>query len=379
MKKEKIKNKNVLIIAVVIIVSILCVIMYIENSVINKNVKKAVEDMECVFYKIESSKEKDFSKDIYISIPREPVESYSYTNQSYYENLIKVITSQLNNTNYRLIDEEKELVIRVKADNKNVKYTINGDNNYYQTKIAELSFKNTNEEKTINLEIKSSELDGLINEDWNRANIRNILGSIDDTENQYECYVDEGYKIRIVNLKVFNIVFTDQYQGEVFSEIRTGLSNLEVQEKLGNPIFVGEEKEVIGYKTEQYYVFFYNGEISIYRIEELNEDDNQKFASLVTELLNKNDLDKFISDVTDLYHDYDEFIQDENRIKLSYALRGFEINYQKDGYSGITIYNNYKGKITDEISVEDIKNGKALPSKIYSGSIDKVFEYELKK
>lgn len=379
MKKVKIKNRNIVIAGVAIVITILCLIMYVDNSIKNKNVKKAVEDMECIFYKIDRSKEKNFSKDIYISIPIKPVETNTYNNQSYYENLIKVITSQLNNTNYRLIDEEKELVIRVKADNKNVKYTINGDNNYYQTKMAEGSFKNTNEEKNTELEVKSNELNALINENWNRANIRNILGSIDDNENQYECYVDEGYKIRIVNLKVFNIVFTDQYQGEVFSEIRTGLSNLEVQEKLGNPIFVGEEKEVIGYKTEQYYVFFYNGEISIYRIEELNEDDNQKFASLVTELLNKNDLDKFISDVTDLYHDYDEFIQDENGIRLSYTLRGFEINYQKDGYSGITIYNNYKGKITDEISVEDIKNGKTLPRKIYSGSIDKVFEYELKK
>ena len=144
------------------------------------------------------------------------------------------------------------------------------------------------------------------------------------------------------------------------------MTNDEVRNVLGTPTYEDfSEMEVIGYKLENIYAFFSDGEVSIYRSDEYDEEDNKKFASLITKLFDDKDFNTFLAQLTELYPDYSTYTQEENYINIKYPLRGFEISFGNNIKSGITIYNNFIGNITEDISIDDIKENKILPANTY--------------
>ncbi len=380
MKNKKIKKHRTILICFIIILLILVLfVFYIKKNNQKNKIKEALEYMECKYIEIDSSDENEFDVDIFTGIAFKPVESYVHTNQAYYEQLIKILATQLKDKSFRIIDREKEIIVRVTNKNSDLKYTINGDNNYYETEMTRISINNKENEKDIILDVKSQLLNLIIENDWRRAAIKNNLGTIEKQDNNYDIYDDEGYEIRYLNLKVFNIVFKKNFNEEIFEGIKTGLTNEDIVKKIGTPTFQSDEKQEIGYKTKDFYIFFYNGEISIYRVDRFDESCNKEFASMVSNLLENNDLDSFINKVTDLYPDYDRFVQNDDGIEIEYSIRGIKISYLKNGPKGITVYSNYQGKITNNLSINDISDENTLPLNLYYSNINSVYQYELKK
>lgn len=376
--KKKQNVKKIVIICLVSIVLFFVIGYLLNNRKKNSGVKDILESMDCIFYEEYQSSEKDIDTDILVEFKTMPIDRvYLNSNKYYYENLIKAVSTKLRDQTFRIIDEKNNITIKAKEDNKNVTYTINGSSNYYETEIAKLSQKS--KEKLIELEVVSNEMSTIIKNNWSRTQSRDILGTADNHADDYDCYVDEGYKIKTINRKIFNLVFTNNYSKEVFKGIKTGLTNREIKAILGTPTYENEDAEMlVGYKTEKYYVFFCQGEISIYRIEKNSEEENNQFSNLVTELNKNKNYDEFINKLTELYPDYVKYIDDGNKVELIYPQRGFKLeinNYKK----GITFYKNYEGKITNEISSENIQNINSLPLNIFYNKYNSVFDYELQR
>ena len=137
---------------------------------------------------------------------------------------------------------------------------------------------------------------------------------------------------------------------------------------LGEPTYnkVDTDVQVIGYKCEYFYVFFTNNEISIYHPDEYNEELSKMFGEIVTNLNNTGDMNTFLNKLTDIYPNYESFYSDNNYIDVKYPLLGFEVIFGATSNNGITLYSNFKGNVTNAISIDDIKINKQIPANIYT-------------
>lgn len=378
MKKKGINKKNIICLIIGTLV-IFLVLFFTLKTKDNKKIKETLEYLDCTYIKTTTSDEEGFDLDIYASIPNDVVSIEGISNQYYYENLIKYVTSVIKKNKYRIIDEKQNLIIRVRFENGEAKYTINGDNNYFETKKASLS-KNEENEKEVEFTIKSNILNQILENNWRRALIKSQLGTIDRSEDDYDCYDNEGYKIKTINLKIYNIVFTNNYTEEIFDGIKTGESNEELIKEYGVPNYIPEDNiNIIGYKTKDYYVFFSNGEVSIYRNEEIDEEKNIQFSNLFSEFQNDKNLDNFIEKLTEIYPDYDTYERYEDGLEIRYTLRGMSIRYNNKDKNVLILNSNYKGMINNNISMEDIKNGNRMPNYVSYEKMNSVFLAELNR
>lgn len=370
---QKIKKRKWYIpigIAIFIIIIVVTIFNLIEknNKQINSvndfaNLKELIEYNDCKYIKTTNSKEQGYQKDIYMEFSKPAIEDDGTTNEILYKNLASQIAGKMIGTNFRIIDESKEIIIRVQFKENVVNlYTINNDPKYFESLKTKYQSENYKEDNITNIQIQSNELNTIINNNWKTTKLN--LGTMDSICDNYNIYFDEGYKIREVNAQVFNIIFTKQYTKNVFENIKTGMEKEDIIKVLGEPTYEYLQNDIIGYKSNLIYTFFHDGEISIYRVED--NYDTTEFASLVTEYNNTNDYNTFISKLTDLWPDYDVFERNSSYVNLKYSLKGIEITLNTIGNNGITIYNNYEGKIAEDASIEDIKNGKSLPKNIFT-------------
>ena len=246
-------------------------------------------------------------------------------------------------------------------------YTINNDPSYFEHLKTEYQVSKFQEDPQTNIQISSNVLNAIVNNNWSASNLN--LGSMDSTCSNYDIYFDEGYKIRNIYSRVFNIIFTPNYQNEVFPGIRTGMDSSEIRNVLGNPAFTDMNGSLIGYKNEQFYVFFNQGEISIYRND--NDYDTAELASLIEEYNNSGDYNKFVNDLTTMWQDYDAYTKTSDRVSIQYTLKGITIDFNVIDNNGVTLYKNCKGQL-----VNQIKNG-SIPGNVYTDfDTDLIFQKE---
>lgn len=378
------KRKNIIIISIIILIFIVGIAIFIqlkkqENA--KKTLKQIAEFYGCEFVKETNTTERGYSKKIYWNYdvpPVNPLNNISY--KEHYEEVLKAVSGQIKN-NFILTDEKNSLEIRVKYNSKNNKiiYIINNDINYFQSEenkqIAKL---NNNEDKITHLNIKSKELIDTIANNWSRKKTESSYGNKIKLEDNYDIY-SNGIKIKTINSKIYNLIFSKEYQGNVFENITTGMENENIRKILGNPTYENEQDNLlIGYKTDKYYVFFSNGQVSIYPFENIDEEKNKQFANVVQEYnKDQSDYNEILKEITSIYPDYTEFVQDENGIDLKYPLKGLEIKMGNHEKSGIYIYNNYKGYIITDKTKKDLQNNNI--DNIYLTNKNFIFEEELKR
>lgn len=368
MPKEKKKLKLIIIIILVLIfLFVTGLILYKalveKNNEVSsiedfENVKEIIEYNECKYIKTSNSDEDGFEKDIYLEFSKGVIEEDGTTNEVLYDNLTSQIAGKMKGTNFRLIDESKNIIVRIKFDGEEVSsYTINNDSQYFEHLKTRYQILNFKEDNNADIQIRSNELNSVINNNWQTSNLN--LGTIDSVCSNYNIYFNEGFKIRNVYNKVFNIIFTKQYQKEVIQDIKTGMSNEEIIQVLGVPTYKDENNYLIGYKNQTLYVFFCDGEISVYRNEQNYEIE--EFENLIKEYNETKDYNTFVTKLTDLWPDYDSFTKTNNRVSLRYTLKGITIDFNVITNNGITLYKN-----SNQALLEDIKNGEMIPASIYT-------------
>ena len=359
--KEKFKIGIKILILIIFMITILLIILKKRNM--SSNIKDIIEGYGSTFYSIQSSEEKDYKKDINVLFNVDPIEENGVTNQYYYERIIAEISSKMNKKNYRIVDEDRNMIIRVKYnENGSVKYSINNEYNYFDYLNQQYTIQNAinEDEFEIDLTINSSLLNSLIENNWKRKKSISQSDTIESRCDEYDYYFDEGYKIRTINSQVYNIIYTKQYKGNVVNDITTQMDNFDIMEKLGSPLYMNNSYELIGYKTKDFYIFFYDGEISIYKNEVFNEEENKKFAELFTNYLNTSDYEAFINDLKELYPDYSEYKNDDKEIKITYPNKGFIITVGNQ-HNYMEVYSNYRGLLNNEVTIDNLKNdGKTI-------------------
>ena len=355
------KKKSIIVISIIIIflLAITISIKSIKQEKTKNTLKKIAEYYECEFVKEKNANEKGYSKKIFWIYDVPPVDAddgIQYKEQ--YETVLKAIAAQIKE-NFILIDNKHSIEIRVKykPENNKISYLINNDNNFFQNEANKQIAKLQKEKPTTTINIISTELQHTIENEWSRKKTEKDYGNKIKYENSYDVY-SSGIKVKTINSKIYNLIFLKEHQGNVFENITTGMDNASIRNILGQPTYENTEANLlIGYKTKDFYVFFSNGQISIYPVENFDENKNNQFAEIVSEYINNTNIYKeTLQKVTQLYPDYSEYIQNEDSIDLKYPLKGFEIKMGKGERTGIYIYENYKGKISPNITKEDLES-----------------------
>lgn len=287
------------------------------------------------------------------------------SNESYFLNMCKIIAEFEKFKNFQLIDTEKDINIEITCENTNiVEIKINGDVNYYLNKESEInSKKETSKEK--NFTIQSRELQQLIDGGWKDSAVE--WGTQDSTFNDYNIFFDEGIQYKNVSREVFNVIFTQKYNGQVAGGLNANSTVEEVEVALGEPAFA-LNKDLYGYLGENNYLFFdfVNKQISIYPVVKITSEEEKELQELIKQMNNTLDVKRFASKLTDLWIDFDEYNYNSNYVDLKYTLRGVELNIYSDSLkNGIFIYQNYSGNR----NIQDLEN-------VYIKSEDFVFKKE---
>lgn len=366
------KKKIVVILIIILIIILIGVAKYIIDETKEKtsvsefnSLKSLIENDGHEYIKTESSKEDGFKKDIYIKFSLPAINENGETNKNLYEIVIKHVAGKIKGTNFRLIDTEKNIVVKIKFDKDKISlYTINDDTKYWEHIKANYQINNYNIEKISNFTITSNVLANIINANWdyNKSN----LGKKESQVDNYDIYFSKGYRVRKIGKNIFNIVFTQNYNDELLDGLKPTSSKEEVERILGKPTYTSSGNEAIGYKCEYFYVFFTGKEASVYPADEYNEENSRKFGNLVTELNKTGDANTFLNKLTDLYPNYETFYKQKNYVSLVYPLKGFEVILGAESKNGLHIYSNFKGNITEDITIDTLRENKKMPVNVYT-------------
>ena len=392
MLKNKKRKKRIIIITIVILLLLISLaIIFRQKDSENEDgntmqnieelstIEEVLENFDCRYISEKELNEGDFEREIYVEFSRD-LYTNGEDNKTFFKNICQVLAEVLDYENFKLIDEEKEIIIHVvnsKETQVVVAMIINGDINYFGNKNSENTLKNYEEFQVTNMQIQSSILNNLINSDWNTRQVN--FGTKDGEENSYSIYEDEGIKIRSIARKVYNIVFTGNYTENIINNINTKTSREDIIKILGEPTFEEEYLDLYGYKGNDIYVFFANGEISAYRVEKEYKTD--EIMDALENFQQEKSIKNFTNTITDIWNDYDLYERGENFVNLRYSLKGLQIAFNLTSNHGIIIYNNYNGELVDGITIEELANGtKDIPRYIFF-ELDKdlVFESEISR
>lgn len=399
MEKKKKIIKIVLIVSIVLFLIILIIANKVaekkkiedekENYYANK-IYNSIEDFKTVeeviiykkakYIKEEESNVEGYDVDIYTNL-KYPLYTDTENNSLFYKDMIKKIAYVLQYKNFRVIDEEKNIVIAAICDASKksiVKLYVNGEENYWENRELATNLNRINtQEASRNIVIQSEELKNLIANQWKRNKLK-----IEITKNKigdYEIFEEQGLQIRTIYKKVFNIIFTSDYNKEVVNNIKTGTDLKEIIRILGTPTFGEENLGLIGYKGEKIYVFFTESKISVYRVEDQYEKLDE-FIILIEKFEREKNVKEFVNGITDIWPDYDQYDWDKNYVHLQYTLKGIKIEFNISSNQGITYSGNFTGKIRENLTVQDIQNNiEKLPKYTFFDSEDSVYKLELER
>lgn len=378
MKRNKKNKRKIIIISVIVFMIILIVARIIilkknNNDEQGTNINtdfQSLEDIitfyESKYIKQEESKTDGYDLDIYIGFKYNLFEE-NESKENFFKMVIESVIRFEDFQNIRLIDEEKNITIEIKCnkDSNSIVYiAYNGDTDYFKKEISNRSYNNKLEVKTINPEINSEIIAQAINQNWISKNID--FGTQESTLDKYNIYFDEGYKVRTVQGKVYNIIFSKKYDKEVIEGIKVGEDISNIKRKLGES-YEDSVNNIVGYKTPNFYIFFNEEEISVYPNLKYNTDE---FEKLIKEYNEKEDIVDFMDKLTDLWPDYDYYEYDTSYIDICYTLKGIRITYNNaENEDGINVYENYQGTL---------KNSKTdLSSIIYQLDKNLILEREI--
>ena len=387
MKKQKYKNKGlnrivfcaIMICTFIFIFLLALLVIDKKNDEVNLSydslttVKQVIEYYKSIYISEEKSKDFDFYLDIYLELKELPYDEDDNSNEDYYNDLLNDVARVLNYSSYRMFDEKNEIFIDVICKNNEIdSIIINGIEDYFTYMDLQVSMKEYKEIPVSKLSITSEVLNECMNNNWN---IQENFGSKESTFNQYNIYFDEGIYVRNIQSKIYNIIFTHNYKGNVIDNIYPGMSLDDIKEILGKPAFEDEELNLIGYKGIGIYAFFTNDVISIYANNYNNDKYTKKFFDLYKDYLDgdNSDLLEFMNQLTYEWPDYSDYNYSSNYVFISYPLKGIEIKINYDDTNGILVYNNIKGDIS---SIEPYLKNSDFISRL---QIDCVFEAEKRR
>lgn len=398
----KIGNKEVSLIKIILIIVIILIVFFITIVILKninksktsindfKSIKEIVEYLESEYIS-ETKKFSSYSTIVKLRFKYLLYNEDGTSNENYYNQMIAMIANLNKYSSFILQDDENGINIKVQCDQGRKTITniyINDTLNYFAKKDTEKQINEIVKINDIEVTINSNILKGLIDNNWIYA--ERLFGSLDSRYENYNIFFDEGLKVRRIENqvlsddgsgnKVYNLIFTKKYKGEIVNNITVNTSLNDIVSILGDPQFGSVEDKLIGYKTNQFYIFFNsNNEISIYRVENPSKEE---FAKIVTKFTNEKNSVNLISDLINLWPDYDSYIENAqvNSKELTYNLYGIKVQFNVTNEHGIILYNNFLGQVTEDTNFDEILNKtKDVPQYVYVKNEDSVYISEMNR
>ena len=304
-----------------------------------KSIEDVIKHYECIYYNAEDSKEDGYDIDVYVGFKYNLYEG-DESKESFFKDIYEKVAIVTQFKSFRLIDNTKNITVSVRCNNGKISEVfINGVKDYYKLEDSKRSRENALIVDEIKVNVDSDVLKNLIEASWQTNQVD--LGTKESVCNKYDIYFDEGYEVRTIQGRVFNIVFTKKYNKPVIEGFKPGSNIEKVKANLGESY---TQFDFAGYRTKDFYIYFSEDEISIYPNRKI---DYKGFEDLVQELNNKKNMNEFLDKLTDLWPDYDKYEYDSNYVEIWYTLKGVKIQYNSTNPQGIQIYENYKGDLKD--------------------------------
>ncbi len=357
MKKIKYKdqnNKNYIakIVALLVLIFIFFLIeLVLDSSMKNKQnaslysfatIKQVIEYYDSKYITEKDRNTPNFRLDAFVEFKKPLYTENDESNEEYFMNIINACARVTYFQSYKLIDEKNDITIEVICDGeKIVSIIINGMEDYFIYMDSQINLKQYVEIPITEVTVNSPILQQCIDNKWQDGIID--FGSRDSIFNGYEIYFDEGIKVREISGKIFNIVIDNRYNQNVINDIFPGMDFDTIENILGNPAFEDVDNNIIGYKTKNFYIFFHDNEISIYRNA---DEETEKFYEILDKFINEElKLTEFMNELTYIWPDYSDYEYDSDFVYISYPLKGIEIKINYDDINGILVYNNIKGSL----------------------------------
>lgn len=340
------------------------------------SIKELLEYYECEYINLENPSEKEFGIQINAKLRLLPYDG-KVSHEAFYDDLISDIAIFYDYKNFIIYDEANSIKVKIICENGEVsKLIVNGIEDYFNKKREEFALREYIEIPTVKLTTNSQQLNDLISNGWN-ADYN--FGTRESILDGYEIYYDEGIEVKKIQGKVYNIVFTKNYNQPVVDGLLVGDAMANVIKRIGTASFQDNSLNLVGYKGNDFYIFFTKDEISVYR---RGTADVDELLAMLTQFKKEEiDIKVLMNRLTYMWPDYNKYDYNASSLYISYPLKGFEIKVNYNNERGIVFYNNFNASealIENYLDSEDFKAYLQLDS-VYIAEVERIREYKLYK
>ena len=282
---------------------------------------------------------------IYLKLSKDLYDDSGASNEQYFNAFVDDLAKFFLTSSFRLVDEEKGVNVYASYDFDLKKHiiTFNNQEDFYaetdgSTYIAVQKSKIVD---TSVLFTKNLFIDDLIGMDMYFTGIEKYLTERKELDSGYLYFPNEHIQVRLApNNGVMNIVFDEDYEGEILTDVTTDTPLYKIAELHPDYTSGGLENRYLGYRNRDLYFFFYEDEISVYGY---LYKRNKNFENALDEYLDTKDLDKFYRTISRKIQSYDvaEYDPESQSLYMLFPTRGIEIDIQGNDPKGITLYNSF--------------------------------------
>lgn len=296
---------------------------------------------------------------IYIKFNKDLYNDNGSSNENYFKALVKELATFFLTSNFELVDEEKAVSIKAVYDYNTAIHNIlfNGNKNYYDETDGKQYIEVQNAEiiETSIMFPGNIYLDELIPRNMFFSAIERYVTERKELESGYVYFPNEHIKVRLApNKGVMNIVFMEDFDGYIFSDVEFGTPLHKVAELHPDYSSGSVGDGYLGYRNGDLYYFFYDYEVSVYGY---LYKRNKTFETALEDYLNTKDLVKFKNTLSKKILSYDVLEYDEasQSLFMYFPTRGIKIDIQGNDPKGITLYSNF---CFSDITKQYVKDGK---------------------
>lgn len=354
---------SIILICLVIVLGILISIKsqeVIEDETVNQieTVVKKQETLSEILAKYDVEYIKRDANKIYVTFNFQLYNEDGSSNEIKLNNLLNELTNYFNST-YYIIDEKNGIDIKVfYSQNVGAEVFINNKKDFFKETDGKTYYDVNNIKNTLltNVYVVEDALSYITMKSLRYSDLVDRIGEPTGTDEEGYLLFDDG-DIRVSKYEnanmVRNMIYSGKYLNSFVSKITEGYSLKKVVEVYGEPAFGSIDEGYVGYRTTEFYLFFYEDEISVYGY---GYTSNIQFEKVLQEYTINYDIEKLSSTLRSMWRGYHEYEMDvENKtLYLTYPSRGVEIKIDSMDVSGITFYSNYY--YSDGL-INKIKNG----------------------
>ena len=317
-----------------------------QNILTEETVEGSEEDkIKNILKKYESIYLRKEGPSIYVDFARDLFEKNGNSNRNYFQKIIDELIPFFETESFYLIDNNQQIYIFIKYEEKTKehKIIINEIENFYDN-IDGKDYALVEESEIVprsKFVIQDSYLFSLSVNSFYFDAIKETIGEGIDLENGYTSYLDGTMKLRTVPTGgVRNIVFSKKYDGMITSKISANEELKKIKEIEPDNAFGSLSEGYLGYREDNFYVFFYENETSFYPYSYQN---NKTFESILKDYIEDRNLEYFVKNLKSRWLAYDHFEYDleNNSADILYSTRGVHIKINNNNSRGITLYSNY--------------------------------------